>query len=308
MMRGERRPKVSLGVPVYNGANYLREALDSLLAQTFGDFEIIICDNRSTDETPEICRAYAASDRRVRYQQNERNLGAAPNFNRTVALARGEYFKWAAHDDRCAPTFLEEAVRVLDHDRDCVLCYSPSEVIDETGQTLRIYDSEIAGTSVDAGVRFRALLFSPLCYEVFGLIRLDALRKTRLIGTYAHGDGVLLAQLALLGTIRKLSEPLFQPREHAKQSMAMGSDYHAYTVWFRSDTRNKIFLPHWRLLGEYLRSIHCPAMPVKRYPMAYRALGQWAWRRRRRFVRDLRVALEMMVYGKSDPAKRRLFR
>src|SRR5690606_6873079 len=87
-------------MPVYNGANYLRCALDSILAQTFQDWELIICDNASTDETQTICEEYAARDPRIKYHRSSRNIGPSANYNRTFELSRGEYFKWAAHDDR----------------------------------------------------------------------------------------------------------------------------------------------------------------------------------------------------------------
>ena len=103
-------PRVSLGMPVYNAQRFLREVLDSILAQTFTDFELIISDNGSTDATESICREYAARDPRVLYYPNDRvNHGPAWNYNRTEALARGEYFKWAAADDLLAPTLLENA-------------------------------------------------------------------------------------------------------------------------------------------------------------------------------------------------------
>ena len=92
-------PRVTIGLPVYNGENYLAEAIDSILGQTFTDFELIISDNASTDRTEEICRRYAAEDDRIRYFRHDRNRGASPNYNFTVEKARGEYFKWAAHDD-----------------------------------------------------------------------------------------------------------------------------------------------------------------------------------------------------------------
>ena len=100
------RPLVSVGVPVYNGEATIRRALDSLLAQDMGDFEVIICDNASTDATPDIAEAYAARDDRVRLHRNPENLGLAGNFNRTVELARGPLFKWATHDDWHAPESL----------------------------------------------------------------------------------------------------------------------------------------------------------------------------------------------------------
>src|SRR5688572_10868700 len=101
----EKNPRVSIGLPVYNGENYLAEAIDSILAQTFEDFELIISDNASTDRTQEICEAYAAKDGRIRYYRSEVNKGSAWNFNRVFELARGEYFKWAAHDDYIAPEY-----------------------------------------------------------------------------------------------------------------------------------------------------------------------------------------------------------
>src|SRR5436190_12174806 len=96
-----RDPIVSIGLPVFNGERYLRQALDSLLGQDFQDFELIISDNASTDRTAEICRAYVAKDRRIRYYRNESNIGSAPNYRRVFELARGEFFKWCSHDDVC---------------------------------------------------------------------------------------------------------------------------------------------------------------------------------------------------------------
>src|SRR5215207_1517689 len=107
-------PRVSVGLPVYNGENYLAEAIDSVLAQTYQNFELIISDNASTDSTEEICRDYAARDRRIRYFREPQNRGAAWNFNHTFELARGEYFKWVAHDDVIGPQYLARTVDQLD--------------------------------------------------------------------------------------------------------------------------------------------------------------------------------------------------
>ena len=85
-------PKVSIGIPVFNGEQYIGQALDALLAQSWRDFEIIISDNASTDRTEAICREYVARDARVVYHRPPENLGAINNFNRLVALSRGEYF------------------------------------------------------------------------------------------------------------------------------------------------------------------------------------------------------------------------
>ena len=116
------RPRVTIGIAVYNGAKYLDQAIQSVLAQTFTDFELIISDNASTDSTEDVCREYAARDPRVRYTRSARDLGPAENYNRCFRAARGEYFKWHAHDDVCLPTFLERCVATLDAAPGAVLC------------------------------------------------------------------------------------------------------------------------------------------------------------------------------------------
>ena len=106
-------PRVSIGLPVFNGERYLVSTIDSILAQRFTDFELIVSDNASTDRTGEICRDYAHRDPRVRYFRNERNLGVGPNYDGCFHRARGTYFKWASNDDLLAPTYLLKAVASL---------------------------------------------------------------------------------------------------------------------------------------------------------------------------------------------------
>ena len=136
-------PRVSIGMPVYNGANFLGQALESLLAQTYTDFELIISDNASSDATAEICRAFAGTDSRIRYTRTERTIGPAENHNRLVRMARGDYFRWAAHDDLCAPELLAKEVEVLDRDRSVVLVYPKTRIIDATGNTVEDYEQQL---------------------------------------------------------------------------------------------------------------------------------------------------------------------
>lgn len=121
--------RVSIGMPVYNGEPFLRETLDAILAQTFRDFELIISDNASTDATEQICREYAAQDKRISYSRNQQNIGASANFNRVFKLSSGEYFKWSAADDLHASDFLAKCVEILDRDRSVVLCHSQVQII-----------------------------------------------------------------------------------------------------------------------------------------------------------------------------------
>ena len=137
------QPRLSIGLPVYNGEKFLKEAIDSLLAQTFEDFELIISDNASTDKTEEICRAYAEKDQRIRYYRNDKNIGCARNFDRVFKLSSGEYFKWAAYDDLHAPDFIEKCVEVLDQDPTIILCHSQTYFIDEEGSFLQNYDIKL---------------------------------------------------------------------------------------------------------------------------------------------------------------------
>src|SRR5688572_23794306 len=109
-----RPPRVSVGMPVYNGEKYLVHAFTRLLDQEFVDFELIVCDNASTDGTQEICLQFAQKDPRVRYVRNERNIGLAANHNLAFTLARGEFFKWAAHDDDFPRPMLARFVKALE--------------------------------------------------------------------------------------------------------------------------------------------------------------------------------------------------
>ena len=120
----ESSPKVSIGVPVYNGEGYVKGAIDSLLAQTFDDFELIISDNASTDNTEQICRDYAERDPRIRYIRQSENIGPGANFKFVLDQAVGRYFMWAAADDRREPCFLEMTVRVLEEDPRVGLAFS----------------------------------------------------------------------------------------------------------------------------------------------------------------------------------------
>ena len=107
-------PTVSIGLPVFNGEAYLKRALDSLLSQDFGAFELIISDNASTDGTEAICREYARRDRRIAYHRNASNLGATANYRRAFTFSRARFFKWALHDDECHPSLLRECLAVLE--------------------------------------------------------------------------------------------------------------------------------------------------------------------------------------------------
>lgn len=251
-------PHVSLGMPVYNGADCIEPALDSILEQTFTDFELIITDNASTDGTEAICQRYASRDPRVRYHRNDENLGAARNFNRTFELSSGKYFKWAAHDDIMAPTYLERCVGVLDHSPESVVLCFPQRLLMTYGGKIIGPDPKVrwveAGRPYDR-ISFARLMRVPgLLYPilVFGLMRARALRKTRLIGPYNHADLVLVAEMRLIGEFREISEPLFYTRlpQVTPEYRAVRRTFKGEATWYDPKSVDRRLMPEWRLFAE----------------------------------------------------------
>ena len=273
-------PRISIGMPVCNGAEHVRGAIGSLLAQTFDDFELIVCDNASTDDTESICRGLAEHDSRMRYYRHAVNLGAAANYRRTFHLARGTYFKWAAHDDRCAPDYLRQCVEELDRSpAGAVLCYPRCTLIDWDGRPLRDYDEDLDLREPRPSERLQHLLMrSHWCHPVLGLIRADVLRTTALIGDFAGADNVLLAELAVRGEFREIPERLFfrRVRDGGSPSLQQPTPEHI-EEWFNPVRKNAPALPHSRLLEEHIRALLQAPVDAAEKGRCLRAL----WRSRR---------------------------
>lgn len=252
----QHKPKVSIGLPIYNGDDFLEETLDSILAQTFVDFEVIISDNGSTDQTEKICRDYMAKDKRIHYFRNQSNLGAARNYNITFELSSGEYFKWAAHDDLCAPDFFEKCVQILDSQPNVVVCYPRTTLINESGDVQGHYADDLHLSSPEPHKRLQKFFATQgLCHPVFGLIRSSVLKNAALIGNYPMSDRVLLGELALYGEFCELSEYLFLRRIHPQISTHANVTVNQIAAWFDPAKREKAVFPRWRRLVEYLKAI-----------------------------------------------------
>jgi glycosyltransferase involved in cell wall biosynthesis len=273
------RAKVSIGMPVYNAEGLLSETLDSILNQTFRDFEVVISDNASTDATPEICRSYAARDERIRYEPNETNIGIIANFNRAFRLARAEYFKWQAHDDLLAPEYLERCVEILDDDPLTVLVGTRVGLIEEDGSPVPFdagrkmfvtsYGEEIPPPTLTDMLsspkrleRFRGVLFDvtgPVHGAfVFGLFRSDALAQTPLIEGYIGAEKVLLGRLSLEYGFREVPMELFLRRYHRVHAGLAGKDTWRGLVRIARNygpERRVILFPLARQIRGYLRAI-----------------------------------------------------
>ena len=206
-------PKVSIGMPVYNGEKYIREAIDSLLAQTYTDFELVISDNASTDGTEAICREYMNKDIRIKYIKQPMNIGACNNFNYLLEHARGNYFKWLAHDDYLEPFFLEMIIKYLDDHDDVVLCMSDVKLIDGSRQVLGVQCLEGIRDQKDwRDNRRNVFSFSDhlsftTCLAVYGVYRLSTIRAHRIRSIEAWRGMALgseypfLNRVALMGRI-----------------------------------------------------------------------------------------------------------
>lgn len=291
-------PRVSIGLPVYNGEVFLGDTLDSLLAQTFQDFELIISDNASTDRTEAICRDYAARDARIRYDRNVHNLGAAQNFNRTVACARGPYFKWASHDDLCAPELLQRCVEVLNRDPNVVLCYAREVWIDQHNQPISQHANLLNFRAPTPAQRFKDLhdVWYRRGYihanQCFGVMRTDALRQTSLIGRYVWSELVLAGELLLRGEFYEVPEYLFFFRCHDQTSRAVrqASNFRGLAAWFDPANRDKIVLPHWRLLRQYLLAIQRAPIGWREKTACHLQMLRWVSWKWKRLAKEILLA------------------
>lgn len=245
-------PQLSIALPVYNGAAFLFACIDSILRQSFGDFELLILDNASTDNSLEICRSFR--DARIRIYTGDHNRGAAWNFNRGFSLARGRYFKWAACDDVLEPDFLRACVDALEADRGAVLAYTYVMVLDKWGRRLGPYLKRARGGEPSPARRFREMAYrTHACHMIFGVLRREVLARTTLIGSYFSSDRILLAHLAMLGRFIEIPRALFGWRKHPGQSIELMLSPARLARWFDPQADGKAWFPRWRMFAEYVK-------------------------------------------------------
>ncbi|MEZ5851758.1 MAG: glycosyltransferase family A protein [Hyphomicrobiaceae bacterium] len=231
-MQGRTEPRLSIGVPVYNGERFLPILLACLAQQTYEDYEIIISDNASTDRTAEICKAWMERDGRIQYHRNTENIGACANFNRVFELSTAPLFKWAACDDTYHPDYLAECVRILDENPDVILAQSDVVCVEASGQPFQRDQKTgafvIPGTDllyytdpVDIGESSSATrrFYDVLCRcrsnaQIFGVMRREALAMTALLPTYLGSEKRTVLELALVGRFKQCRRPLFNRCYH----------------------------------------------------------------------------------------------
>lgn len=256
-MSESKAPLIGIGMPVFNGAKYIAAAVESIINQSISDFELIICDNASTDDTEAICRRYAKDDARIHYYRNEKNIGAHPNYNRTFELTSGRYFKWAPHDDLLHPDFLKQCIRMLEEAPMSVVSQSFLQYIDTDNNEIGIYDSKLTGSNSSSPVRrFASLLLTKHpSYEIMGVFRRSAMVGTQLLQSFHGADRALLAELALRGTFSQVQQPLQLVRDHKERYSRAQVRPRDRANWHDSSITSRCSFPTWKLYGEYLKMV-----------------------------------------------------
>lgn len=293
-------PKVTVAVPVFNGDNFLAETLESVLTQTFQDFEILIVDNGSTDGTAKISQDYAARDARIQIHRSEVNLGVTLNFIRAVGFSSAEYFMYLAHDDMLAPSFLEQCVAVLDTHPDVVLCYPKAIEIDTQGNALYKKEQFLDADSPLPHKRFRQLIrMDHNCESQFGLIRTDVLNKTVIFAPIPDGDRIMLAELSLYGKYYRVSDYLFLHREHPHRTLnVFPSRFDRLPMYLVPENTGKLILPHFAEFFEYLRCIRRAPLKFTERLACYWEMLRWVKDNRRRLKGDLVFVLKRFIKRK----------
>jgi glycosyltransferase involved in cell wall biosynthesis len=232
--------RITIGMPVYNGAATIERAIAGLEAQTFGDFVVVASDNASTDSTPEVLAAWAARDHRVTVHHQAENLGTVGNFNYLITVAETDYFMWHACDDQMSPDYLERLCAVLDGDAGCGLAVGDIVKRDADGTEKRRVFPDLAGLSRLA--RVMTLLKRPRAPWIYGLFRSGELRaaygRAVAFGFAWGADYVTLLPFILDDRIRGDNAATFHYR---------------MTASAKSPHRPGGGLAHMRFFGRYLR-------------------------------------------------------
>jgi len=220
-MKTNKKPFVSIGMPVYNGERYITQALDSLLSQDYDNFELIISDNASSDSSPDICLEYKNKDDRIKFYRNDKNIAAKDNFRRVLELSSGQYFMWAACDDLWTPNYISSLLKALTSDENSVLAFSQLNNIDENGNICREYPNlHLLSSKAPLIDRLNNIIWfreeDGKANLVYGLIRSDILKQIDIFKPYGFGnwgvDYLLVFRLALFGKFLFINDSCFYKR------------------------------------------------------------------------------------------------
>jgi glycosyltransferase involved in cell wall biosynthesis len=276
-------PRLSIGMPVYNGAKWIAESIGHLLNQSFSDFELIISDNASTDETERICRSLAARDSRIRYFRHATNIGVFQNYDRVFELSSAGYFKWASCNDVCLDGFLEQCVGVLDARPDVVLAYPKAILIvapPGEAEYAQEYEDNLNLEQDRPSDRFREYLNRERLNNVMnGVMRSAALRETALNRPLPGSDISMIAELALRGKFVEIPDRLFVRRMTPETSILLMDQSAARPVGYggRPDNLQRLKLHSHR----FVTALNAPVGIAEKLRVWMYLLRRVAWLRHR---------------------------
>jgi glycosyltransferase involved in cell wall biosynthesis len=272
-------PRLSIGLPVYNGEKYLAESLDALLGQSYTDFELIISDNASTDVTADICLQYRKQDARIRYIRQQQNIGLARNHNFVFEQAAGQLFKWASYDDLYARDLLQRCIEALDENPGVVLAHSWTALVDGSGEVSKLLEYPLVTATSLAPQRFKSMLLANGGDDVYGVVRADVLRRTALHGSYHHADRVITTEIALHGPFYQVPDRLYFRRDHPEREERACPTVRTRCVNMDPRRADRLRHPAVRLYSEYILGY---IAAIRRAPLSaadrrvcYRYLAEW---------------------------------
>jgi glycosyltransferase involved in cell wall biosynthesis len=297
------RPKVSIGMPVYNGERYLPQALNSILSQTFQDYELIISDNASADATEKICKSYCAKDSRIQYYRNSENIGASNNYCRVFDLSKGAYFRWANHDDLFLPGSLARCVKVLDENPSVILAYPKTKLIDEKGNIISKYEDNMNLQSCRPSERFVKVWEQlGLVNIIYGLIRSEVIQKTALIGDFIGADPLFVSELSLHGKFQEIPEHLFFRRIHP-DAYSSETDEKKMIQFYRPNKTLNFQMTNCRHICEAFAAVKRAKLDLAEQVKIYKYIGKMVnWRRReiaQELLNAVKYSINVGVYLKS---------
>ena len=267
-------------MPVYNSEQWISDSIESILSQTFSDFELVISDNASTDETEEICREFSVKDERVRYYRNDCNIGASDNYNAVFNYSVGEYFKWASSNDICKDTFLASCIEVLDERPDVVLCYPKTRLFDGDLSNAKDYEDGLHLIDESACARFSGIVDRMGLNNVMnGVMRSEVLRRTALIKTFFSSDVSLMSELTLYGKFFEVPEYLFYRRMDEESATKLKSEEEVLKH-YDPELKNPMLFQNWKINLEYIKAIgRAPLGFSEKACLAKRIFRQLVWTR-----------------------------
>lgn len=249
---------ISIGLPVYNGERFLRTKLDSILSQTYENFELIVSNNGSTDKTHEICNEYELKDNRIKYFSHEKNNDAFWNYNFVLNQASCDYFMWTSVDDVLLPTFIEKNLNILEKNKTCVASISKIETYESENDgklfnptDLKHYESvkkirnKIRPRSVfsitgNFDKKSRLYLKKSSCYVFYSIFKTDVIKKSFFYDPFLGDDWAIFLNVLKYGDLLVTDEILMYQYEHGLSGRGMISVvklyYHGINIffpWFR---------------------------------------------------------------------------